>query len=430
MPWSSSIRPINGWKNEQKEIGNLAWGARSIGNNHANKFRDVFISALFRIVVNLQVEASLLSSKKKSSNTTGTSNTTEEKTTLLLSSNVENVIKEKYKQTFGADINDAHFQELYKHVQSDPYMYKHVQELHNMPHLTDTMKEIIFDAMIEVVDAINIDELDSSEKIVGDIKDELHPAATTDDDSNTVSLSDNERKLLLRIADLSLGMNPAVATLQFDRYIKEVGHRHDSSRATPIIIESYNDHHAARASILTASIHRDTMGGGIDGFDAVGLPGSFMNSFVSLRSTMTGIIHNSNHHRSATLGRKDKSTMIRRKSILEETLEETLLNLNNGDTTDDVDGNNFVIRGDSQEQMTEAVLLRKAIRQLGTRLAAIVHPKSSSNKFKKIKKKKKETSPTVTTTNTATAKDQIHSFEQEIEKRYWKQKKDTISNTS
>ena len=407
----------NGWKNEQKEIGNLAWGA-SIGDDNAKKIRDVFLSALFRIV-NLQVEASLSSSKKKSSNTTGTSNTTEEKTTLLLSSNVKNVIKEKYKQTFGANIDDAHFQELYKHVQSDPYMYKHVHELHNMPHLTDTMKEIIFDAMIEVVDAINIDELDSSEKILGDIKDEeLHPAATTDDDSNTVSLSDNERKLLLRIADLSLGMNPAVATLQFDRYIKEVGHRHDSSRATPIIIENCNDHHAARASILTASIHRGTMGGGIDGFDAVGLPGSFMNSFVTLRSTMAGVIHNSNHHRSSTLGRKDKSTMIRRKSILEETLEETLLNLNNGDTTDDVDGNNFVIRGDSQEQTTEAVLLRKAIRQLGTRLAAIVHPKSSSNKFKKIKKKKKETSPTVNTTNTATAKDQIHSFEQEIEKRY------------
>ena len=97
MPWSSSIRPINGWKNEQKEIGNLAWGA-SIGDDDAKKLADVFLSALFRIVVNLQVEASLSSSKKKSNNSTGTSNTTEENTTLLLSSNVESVIKEKHKQ--------------------------------------------------------------------------------------------------------------------------------------------------------------------------------------------------------------------------------------------------------------------------------------------------------------------------------------------
>jgi hypothetical protein len=66
----------------------------------------------------------------------------------------------------------------------------------------------------------------------------------------------NERRVAIRIAEGSLGMNKAVANLQIDRYEKQVGHRFDSVDSTSDIYKTCH-----RGSILD---HGPSILGSID----------------------------------------------------------------------------------------------------------------------------------------------------------------------
>jgi hypothetical protein len=254
----------NGWKDEQKEISNLAWAA-SVGDDEATKLRDIFLAAVCRIA---------------------------ESSSEGLTSNKENIIKEKYKQHFGVELDQKLFEKISKHVRKHPEDYKHLERLSHKAYMTDAMKEVIFNAMVEIAMSDSI-------------------------------IDKNERRVAIRIAEGSLGMNKAVANLQIDRYEKQVGHRFDTVDSTSDIYETC--HH-----------------------------GSILD------------------HGPSILG----STDFKDYNLYDDDDDNDDDNDNDNDNDDDT--NNPFVREEvpnlpSQRGKEEAALLRKKIRKLGQRLAAIVH---------------------------------------------------------
>jgi tellurite resistance protein len=187
----------NGWKDEQKEISNLAWAA-SVGDDEATKLRDIFLSAVCRIA---------------------------ESSSEGLASNKENIIKEKYRQHFGVELDQKLLEKISKEVRKHPEDYKCLERLSHKAYMTDAMKEVIFNAMVEIAMSDGI-------------------------------IDRNERRVAIRIAEGSLGMNKAVANLQIDRYEKQVGHRFDSVDSTSDIYKTCH-----RGSILD---HGPSILGSID----------------------------------------------------------------------------------------------------------------------------------------------------------------------
>jgi len=160
----------NGWKNVEEEVLNLAW-ATSVGDNDATKHSLIFLAALCRVSVCDKEE---------------------------LSPSQEKMIQDKYKERFGVALDQQLFTKLLTHVRKNPNDYKKMEKLSHEIVVTDAMKEIIFNGMVEIA---------STDHVIGP----------------------KERQVISYISERTLGMNKEVVDLELNRHLKRIGNRFDSN---------------------------------------------------------------------------------------------------------------------------------------------------------------------------------------------------------
>jgi glutaminase len=156
----------NGWKDEQKRISHLAWAA-SVGDEDAIRLRDIFLDAVARTAI---ASDEGLSDRKIS------------------------IIKAKYEQIFMTKLDRELAKGHLDRVRMDPNDFSYLEDLTHKAVVTDSMKEVIFSAMIEI--AMSDGVVDCAEKEVA-----------------------------LRIAQTVLSIDEHVAMLELGRYENQVGHR-------------------------------------------------------------------------------------------------------------------------------------------------------------------------------------------------------------
>ncbi|KAG7361753.1 L-glutamine synthetase [Nitzschia inconspicua] len=165
----------NGWKDEQKKISHLAWAA-SVGDENAIRLRDIFLLSLYRTAT--ASEEGLSEKKKK-------------------------IIQEKYEQVFLTELDTVLAESILTRA-NKCHDLTYLENLLGHTYVTDAIKEIIFNAMIEI--------------------------AMSDD-----VMGKEEKNMAIRISRIVLGMSEDVARLELGRYEKHVGHRFEGSEIPDLI---------------------------------------------------------------------------------------------------------------------------------------------------------------------------------------------------
>jgi glutaminase len=165
----------NGWKDEQKKISHLAWAA-SVGDENAIRLRDIFLLSLYR--TSTASEEGLSERKKK-------------------------IIRDKYEQVFLVALDPGLARSIMEKANKCEDL-KYLENLVGRAYVTDAMKEIIFNAMIEIA---------MSDGVMGK----------------------EEKEMAIRISAMALGMSKDVARLELGRYERHVGHRFEGSELPDLI---------------------------------------------------------------------------------------------------------------------------------------------------------------------------------------------------
>ena len=171
----------NGWKDEQKKISHLAWAA-SVGDENAVRSRNLFLFAL--IQVSMASKHGLSKDKMK-------------------------IIQTTYKMVFLTDFDPSIFQAI-KDKAEERKELEGLEEYMKTVYVTNSMRGILFDAMVELAMSDNL-------------------------------MDEGEKEMAMKISVMVLGMDAGVAALELGRYERKVGHRFERSEI-PDLIENIDVH--------------------------------------------------------------------------------------------------------------------------------------------------------------------------------------------
>jgi glutaminase len=194
----------NGWKDERKKISHLAWAA-SVGDENAIRLRDIFLLSLYRTCA---ASEEGLSNRKK------------------------NIIQEKYQQVFLAVLDSRLACSIMTGANKCQDL-TYLEKLVGRAYITADIKEIIFNAMIEIA---------MSDGVMGK----------------------DEKEMAIKISKMVLGMSEDVARLELGRYEKHVGHRFEGSEI-PDLIENVHDSVFGPVELDANKSERSTSIGSIEG---------------------------------------------------------------------------------------------------------------------------------------------------------------------
>ena len=171
----------NGWKDEQKKISHLAWAA-SVGDENAVRLRNLFLFAL--IQVSMASKHGLSKDKMK-------------------------IIEKTYKMVFLTDLDPSIFHAMKDKAEKHKEL-EGLEELMKTVYVTNSMRGILFDSMVEIAMSDNF-------------------------------IDEGEKEMAIKISVMVLGMCAEVARLELGRYERKVGHRFEGSEI-PDLIQNIDVH--------------------------------------------------------------------------------------------------------------------------------------------------------------------------------------------